>query len=457
MLKSFPESADKYDIVGASQFGPDFKWGVATAAYQIEGAYNKDGKGLSIWDVFTATKGKIPSGTNANVTCDFYHRYAHDLIQMHLLNIPNFRFSLSWSRIFPEGKGRLNRDGVDFYNRVIDFCLELGIEPWVTLYHWDLPQALENKGGWTTRDIIYWFSDYVACCVKEFGDRVKNWMVLNEPMGFTGAGYFLGIHAPGKTGLDNFLPAAHHAALCQAEGGRIIRELSKDSKIGTTFSGAHVAPYRPVPDDHDAAGRLDALLNRFFIEPLLGMGYPMQELKALRRIEQYIGPDDEKKLAFDMDFIGVQSYTREVVRHSYFVPFINAQIIKAERRAVETTAMNWEVYPESMYNILKKYAAYPNIPPIIVTENGAAFPDTLTDGTVQDDRRTAYIKQHVAQVLKAREEGVNVTGYFVWSLMDNFEWAEGYNPRFGLVYVDFKTQQRIIKSSGRWYSHFLRR
>jgi beta-glucosidase len=442
-------------LQGASQFGTDFQWGVATSAYQIEGAHNRDGKGLSIWDVFTATKGKIPSGTNANVTCDFYHRYVHDLILMSLMGIPNFRFSLSWSRIFPQGTGRANPDGVDFYNRVIDFCLELGIEPWITLYHWDLPYALEQRGGWTNRDIIYWFSDYVAYCVEQLGDRVKHWMLLNEPMAFTGAGYFLGIHAPGRTGLGSFLPAAHHAAMCQSEGGRIIRSLRNDCKIGTTFSGAHVEPYRMSQEDVTAAARIDTLLNRFFIEPLLGLGYPVDALKALRRIEEFIGPDDESKLPFKMDFIGVQSYTREVVKHSYFVPFVNAQIVKAERRAVHTTAMKWEVYPQSIYSILKKYAAYANIPQIIVTENGAAFPDTVIKGKVHDEQRIVYLQQHIAEVLKAREEGVNVGGYFVWTLMDNFEWAEGYNPRFGLVYVDFKTQQRIIKASGQWYGSFL--
>lgn len=451
----FPAPAELSTQITASQFGAGFKWGVSTAAYQIEGAHDKDGKGASIWDIFTATKGKIPSGANANKSCDFYHRYAHDLILMSTLGIPNFRFSLSWSRIFPDGTGRANRDGIDFYNRVIDLCLELGIEPWITLYHWDLPYTLEQKGGWTNRDIIYWFGDYVAFCIEEFGDRVKHWMVLNEPMAFTGAGYFLGIHAPGKKGMDNFLPAAHHAAMCQAEGGRIIRQLRSDCKIGTTFSAAAIEPHSAGADDVVAAGRMDALLNRLFIEPLLGMGYPFKELKALYRLEQFIGPDDEGKLKFDMDFIGLQAYTREVVRHSYFVPFINAQIIRAERRGVATTEMKWEVYPPSIYNILTKYAAYKNIPQIIVTENGAAFPDTVVNGAIPDDRRTAYLQQHIAEVYKAQQAGINVAGYFIWTLTDNFEWAEGYKPRFGLIYVDFKTQQRIIKSSGRWYKHFL--
>ena len=248
------------------------------------------------------------------------------------MNIPNFRFSLSWSRLFPNGTGKINPHGVDFYDRVIDLSLELGIEPWITLYHWDLPQALELKGGWTNRDILHWFGDYTEACVNRFGDRVKHWMVLNEPMVFTGAGHFLGVHAPGRKGLVNFLPAVHHAALCQAEGGRIIKELRSDCKAGTTFSGTYIQPNTIQDDDVVAAAKIDALLNRFFIEPLLGMGYPTKELKALQRMEDYMQQHDEALLQFNMDFIGVQGYTREIVQHNYFVPYVKASIIKAEKR-----------------------------------------------------------------------------------------------------------------------------
>lgn len=436
-------------------FGSDFKWGVSTAAYQIEGAHNIDGKGKSIWDVFANTRGKILNNHNANTTCNFYNQYARDITLMYELNIPNFRFSLSWSRIIPNGTGAINKQGIDFYNRVIDLCLELGIEPWITLYHWDLPFNLEKKGGWINREIIHWFSAYVEVCIKAFGDRVKHWMVLNEPMVFTGAGYFLGIHAPGKKGLTNFLSAAHHAALCQAEGGRIIRSLSKDCKIGTTFSCSHVEPLYNTANDAAAVIKVDALLNRMFIEPLLGLGYPAKDLKLLERIELYIKQGDEKKLAFDMDFIGIQNYTREIVTYAYFMPLINAKIIKADKRNVERTLMNWEVYPESLYHVLKKFNNYKNIKEIIVTENGAAFNDQVFNENVHDEKRVMYLQDHIAQLLRAKKEGVNVTGYFIWTLMDNFEWAEGYHPRFGLVHVNFSTNQRIIKSSGYWYQQFL--
>jgi beta-glucosidase len=438
-----------------NEFGENFNWGVSTAAYQIEGAYNTHGKGPSIWDVFSNTKGKIHLDQNANTTCNFYNKYAEDIILMNALNITNYRFSISWSRVFPKGTGAVNYAGVAFYNRLIDFCLELNIQPWITLYHWDLPYELEKKGGWNNREVINWFAEYVSFCVKKFGDRVKHWMILNEPMVFTGAGYFLGIHAPGKKGMSNFLSASHHATLCQAEGARIIKSFYPDAKVGTTFSCSHIHPNTESEVDVSAAIKVDALLNRMFIEPLLGLGYPLKELKILQRIEKYIRPNDEAKLKFDMDFIGIQNYTREIVSHSYFMPFINAKIIKADKRNVETTTMNWEVYPESIYAMLKKVSAYKNVKEIIITENGAAFPDKEVNGVVNDAARINYLQNYLSEVLRAKKEGVKVNGYFVWSFMDNFEWAEGYKPRFGLVYIDFKTQKRIVKSSGYWYRDFL--
>lgn len=438
-------------------FGDDFKWGVSTAAYQIEGAHNIDGKGLSIWDTFSQKKKKIFNNYNGNTACDFYTHYADDIALLYKLNIPNYRFSISWSRILPHGVGAVNIKGIDFYNKVIDFCLELGIEPWITLYHWDLPQELQQKGGWANREIINWFSYFVDCCIKNFGDRVKRWMILNEPMVFTGAGYFLGVHAPGKKGLSSFLAAAHHAALCQAEGGRIIKTLRSDCKVGTTFSYSHVEPYRNGKEkDLKAALKVDALLNRMFIEPLLGLGYPTKDLKILERIERFIYPHDEKKLKFDMDFIGLQNYTREIVSHAPLMPFVKAKIIKASKRNVQHTLMDWEIHPPSIYNALKQYSNYKQIKEIIVTENGAAFTDAYEEGMVNDSERVKYLQDYIAQVLLAKKEGVKVNGYFVWTLMDNFEWAEGFYPRFGLVYVDFATQQRVVKNSGRWYSQFLK-
>ncbi len=438
-----------------SNLEQDFKWGVSSAAYQIEGGCDVEGKGKSIWDVFANTKGKIHLDQNGDTACDYFHHYTHDISIMARLKIPNYRFSISWSRIIPNGTGAINPDGIDFYNRVIDFCLELGIEPWVTLYHWDLPYELEKKGGWNNREIIKWFADYVEVCTIYFGDRVKRWMVLNEPMVFTGVGYFLGRHAPGRKGLKSFLSAAHHAAMCQAEGGRVVRSMVEDCKVGTTFSSSHIMPYSQSSKDIAAAQRIDALLNRLFVEPLAGLGYPVKDLKLLRRLEPYIKDGDEQKLAFDMDFIGVQNYTRELVSRSPFIPLLWARIVSAESRGVETTDMNWEVYPEGIYEMLVKFSKYKSFKEIIVTENGAAFPDVLSNNKIEDGKRIHYLDQHIQQVFRAKKDGVKVNGYFVWSFTDNFEWAEGYKPRFGLVYIDYPTQKRIIKESGYWYSNFI--
>jgi len=372
------------------------------------------------------------------------------------MNIRNYRFSVSWTRILPEGTGQINQAGIDFYNKLIDLSLELGITPWVTLYHWDLPHSLEVKGGWTNRDVKDWFGDYVAICVKSFGDRVKNWMVLNEPTVFSAAGYFFGVHAPGRKSIEGFLAAAHHAALAQAHGARVIKALQPESNVGTTFSCSHVEPYTNREKDIKAAKKADLLLNRLFIEPLLGMGYPVNEIKTLRRIEKYIKQNDEQDLKFDMDFIGIQNYTREIIRYAMFVPFLQAKIVNAKDRKVEITAMEWEIYPESIYHILKKFQAHENIPPLIITENGAAFSDTLQNNVIHDPKRLQYIQNILQQVLRAKQEGVNVNGYFVWTFLDNFEWAEGYHPRFGLVHIDFQTQQRTVKASGHWYADFIK-
>tara|TARA_R110000765_G_scaffold27026_7_gene66008 strand:+ start:3354 stop:4715 length:1362 start_codon:yes stop_codon:yes gene_type:complete len=439
----------------ASHFGENFTWGVSTAAYQIEGAHDSDGKGQSIWDKFTENPKKIHNGENANTTCDFYNKYKEDILLMKSMNINNYRFSISWARVLPNGIGTVNEKGLQFYNDVINFCLAQGITPWITLYHWDLPQALEEKGGWTNRTIIKWFSEFTTLCANSFGDRVKHWMVLNEPMVFTGAGYFLGVHAPGKKGLKNFLPAAHHAVLCQAEGGRLLRQLIPDAQIGSTFSCSQIDPYRQNKRDKKTAIKVDALLNRLFIEPVLGLGYPTDDASILKKLQPYILPTDMANCKFDFDFIGIQNYTREKVKYSLLVPYIRAKIIKASTRNVKTTLMDWEMYPPSIYNMIKKYSDYPQIKKIIITENGAAFKDKVVKGGIADTDRLNFLQQYLNQVFKAKKEGLNVHGYFVWTFTDNFEWAEGYFPRFGLVHIDFNTLKRTIKESGKWFSEFL--
>ena len=437
-------------------FGTDFKWGVATAAYQIEGAQNIDGKSPSIWDTFSHKKGSIKTGENGDIACDFYHSYEKDLDLLKSLNMTVFRFSIAWSRILPNGSGTPNQSGLDFYHRVIDACLARGIEPWITLYHWDLPQILQDKGGWKNRDAVVWFSEYANLLTKTYGEKVKNWMVFNEPSAFTALGYLIGYHAPGLKGLKNYLPTVHHVCLCQAEGGRIIRKNVANANIGTTFSCSHVDVYKSEECDGNAVSRWDVLLNRLFIEPALGMGYPTESLPILRKLNKYIQPGDLEKLQFDFDFIGVQNYTREVVKANAFIPYMKGLEIKPVKRdAKEITDMGWEVYPEGIYKILKQFAAYPGVKKIFVTENGCAFPDEVVNGKVNDTKRIDFYQRYLKEVLRAKKDGVNIGGYFSWTLLDNFEWSEGFKPRFGLVHVDFKTQKRIIKESGYWFKDFL--
>jgi beta-glucosidase len=436
-------------------FGNNFAWGVSTAALQTEGSCNVDGKGTSIWDTFSGQKGKILNGDKPTIACNFYENYREDIDLVKKLNIPNFRFSISWPRILPTGEGEVNQAGIDHYHKVIDYCHAQGVEPWLTIYHWDLPQALEDKGGWTNRDIVGWFTNYVQICADAFGGKVKNWMVMNEPAVFTGAGYFLGIHAPGRMGLRNFLPAVHHVVLSLVAGAKVLRKALPHINLGTTFSCSYIEAYSDKPKDLAATRRADALINRLFLEPILGLGYPT-EVAALKGIQKYLKPGDEENMRYDdFDFIGLQNYTREIVKYSFFTPYIGAKLIKAEDRNVELTDMKWEVYPPCIYHMLMKYNSYPQIKKIIVTENGAAFPDVVTGDVVDDPKRVNYLQTHLGQVLKAKQEGCKVHGYFVWTLTDNFEWAEGYHPRFGLIHIDFETQKRIIKASGHWYAKLL--
>ncbi|SDJ21414.1 beta-glucosidase [Pedobacter sp. ok626] len=443
-------------MIKASDFGKDFLWGVATAAAQIEGAAEGYGKGLSIWDTFSKRSGKTKKGHQPTVACDFYHHYKEDIALVKLLGFGVFRFSISWPRILPTGKGDVNKEGLKFYHQVIDECLLQGIVPYVTLYHWDLPEALEDEGGWTAFSINYSFNLFVSICAKEYGDKVKNWIVLNEPFGFTSLGYMLGVHAPGKTGLTNFFSAVHHAAIAQADGGRILRSEVKNAHIGTSFSCSEIIPYTQSASDILAAKRVDCLMNRLFIEPLLGMGYPTANWDVMEKFSiQHSTWRHTERLTFDFDFIGLQNYFPLTIKYNAFIPVVQAWEVKAKSRKKPHTAMGWEINANSFYNIIKQFAAYPNIPPIMITENGAAYHDKVINQQVHDQDRIAYFEQYLAALLKAKREGLPITGYMAWTLMDNFEWGEGFNARFGLVHTDFKTQQRTVKDSGLWFKDFL--
>lgn len=442
----------------AKDFGEDFLWGVAQAAAQNEGAYNIDGKGLSIWDNFSRRQGKIKSGHKPYHACDFYHRYKDDLLLVKAMGFKVFRFSISWPRILPEGTGKINKEGIAFYHRLIDECLKLDLVPFVTLYHWDLPAALEKEGGWSSHLMNKWFTKYVTVCAEEFGSKIKNWIILNEPFGFTSLGYMLGKHAPGKIGMSNFLPAVHNAALAQAEGGRIIRKLVPHAYIGTTFSCSEVIPFSEKPLDIAAANRIDILMNRLLFEPLTGNRFPRGDFKFLDKLELYNKSwKYTERYSFNFDFIGIQNYFPVVVKHNSLIPIINASEVKAKTRNVPMTSMGWEINPDSFYRVLKRFSKYNCVKEIIVTENGSMFKDEMINGVINDEERIDYFKKYIAAMLRAKKEGLNIKGYFAWTLMDNFEWSEGYHARFGLIRVDFKTQLRTIKNSGYWFRDFLLR
>ncbi|WP_026750649.1 GH1 family beta-glucosidase [Sediminibacterium sp. C3] len=440
----------------ASDFGNDFLWGVVTAAAQNEGAPKLGGRGLSIWDEFAKKTGKIKSGHQPNIACDFYHRYKDDLLLVKALGFSVFRFSISWSRILPEGTGKVNPEGILFYHQVIDECLQLGLIPFVTLYHWDLPLALEKQGGWTSTHMLKWFSRYVQVCVKEYGEKVQHWIVLNEPMGFTSLGYMIGKHAPGKIGLSNFLPAVHNAVMAQAEGGRIIRTHVSGAVIGTSFSCSEIIPFTQSEKDKAAAKRIDILLNRLFIEPALGLGYPSDDFLLMDKLYLHNKAWKYKeRMQFDFDFIGIQNYFPVVVKYNAMIPIIQATDVSAKKRKLPVTDMGWEINPNSFYNIIEQFASYKGVKKIIISESGAYFKDKLIAGVIDDQQRIDYYQQFLQALLKAKNNKLPVAGYFAWTLMDNFEWSEGYHATFGLVHVDFATQLRTVKASGHWFRQFL--
>jgi beta-glucosidase len=444
-------------LFSCKDFGDDFVWGVASSAFQTEGAFKSEGKGLSIWDVFAQKQRfKIKDFSTPKHGNGFYENLEADIALLKELNVPAFRHSIAWSRILPEGNGAVNTKGLDFYNRMIDLCLEKNIEPWLTLYHWDLPYALHKKGGWTNRDILHHFEKFAEICAKNFGDRVKNWMVFNEPNAFVVLGYLLGIHAPGNMSLKKFLAATHHVALCHGLGGNVLKSEVAHSKVGSTFYSAVVDAYKQDEKNEMARKKADVLFNRLFLEPILGMGYPVQDLPLLNKMEPFIQQGDMEQIPFSFDFIGIQHYTRFITKYNPLIPIVNATQISAKGSGKPVTAMGWEIYPEGIYRVIQNFKAYPNMPELYITENGAAFKDVVYNGEIEDDNRIAYLQDYLAQVLKAKQEGVNIKGYFVWSFIDNFELGFGYKAKFGLVATNKKTHKRLVKKSGKWFAEFLK-
>ncbi len=454
--KYIPQDTQISIRFGAKDFGEDFVWGSAGSAFQTEGFLEADGRSPSIWDVFSTKPGKIRDGSSVGRATEFYQRFETDLDLIQNMNFGAFRFSVSWPRLIPGGTGRLNDPGADYYQRLIDSCLERGLTPWLTLYHWDLPQVLQDRGGWTNRDVIDWFTEYAGQAARLFGDRVKHWVVLNEPMAFTSLGYLLGRHAPGRKGMKFFLPAVHHAALCQAEGGRVLRGEISGATVGTSFSVSTFLPARNTEKDCLAASRLEAAMNRLFLEPSLGLGYPLDRIPALQDLEKHMKQGDSEKLAFDFDFIGLQYYFRLMAAHSWIPPF-HIREVPAGKRDVVTNCMGYEIYPQGIFNILKSFAEYKGIRKIVLTEAGVCLNDVPDDsGKISDTARINYYCKFLESMLLAKRIGVPLAGFFAWAATDNFEWAEGYAARFGLNYVDFTSQKRIMKASGEWFREFLR-
>lgn len=438
-------------MAGLLEFPQDFVWGAATAAYQIEGAWDEDGKGPSIWDVFCRVPGAIQNGDTGDVACDHYHRWQEDVALMRELGLRAYRFSISWPRVLPEGKGKVNLPGLDFYNRLVDALLAAGIQPFVTLYHWDLPQALQEEGGWPARDTACRFADYADVVSRRLGDRVHHWITLNEPWVAAYAGYGNGYHAPGIRNPLAAIQAAHHLLLAHGLAVPVLRENGDAAtRVGITLNLAPVHPASDRPDDEEAARRYDGFLNRWFLDPLFRGRYPEDMLEMLGAALPEGYEEDMETISVPVDFLGVNNYTRNVIANDPESAVVETREVKPTGRPY--TEMGWEVYPEGMYELLTRLHRDYAPPRLYVTENGAAFPDRVSaDGRVHDPQRVDYLREYIAQAHRALEEGVPLKGYFVWTLLDNFEWAYGYSKRFGIVYVDFATQERIIKDSGYWY------
>ncbi|MBN1121229.1 MAG: beta-glucosidase [Anaerolineae bacterium] len=443
-------------------FPDGFVFGAAASSYQIEGVWNEDGKGESIWDRFAHTPGKIKNGDTGDVACDFYHRYAEDIALMKELGLHAYRFSINWPRVLPDGLGRVNEKGLDFYKRVVDELLAAGIKPCVNLYHWELPQALQDQGGWMNRDCAAWLADFAALMVESLGDRVTDWMTLNEPMMVAALGHVMGWHAPGYRKPLQFFKVVHHLMLGHGLAARSIKAGEPDAKVGIALDLRPIYPLTGSKKDRRAVVKADALMRRTFLDPIFHGEYPPQFTDQLWPARVKIEPGDMQTIAVPLDYVGINTYTRDRVRFNRWAIGMGFSGVgpeapdgEFEQDGVQYTSMGWEVYPPVLYEVLMLLKNEYGNPACYVTENGAAFTDTVVDGRVHDEKRTAYLQAHLAGVRQAIDEGSNCRGYFVWTLLDNFEWAEGYSKRFGIVYVNHRTQERIVKDSGRWYQSLI--
>ena len=458
------ELLSKTEQVDAVTFPEGFLWGGATAAYQVEGAVAEGGRGQSIWDVFSHTPGKTFEGHTGDQAIEHYHRYREDVALMADLGLNAYRFSVSWPRIQPEGSGPAVEAGLDFYRRLVDELLSAGIEPWITLYHWDLPQALEDKGGWPVRDTAYRFAEYASLVHGALGDRVRHWTTLNEPFCASLLSYAAGVHAPGRTEPDAGLRAVHHMLLGHGLAVQAMRAADPQASYGITLNLYALGTATDSAQDADAIRRVDGLQNRIFLDPVLLGRYPEDVLADVEHLGG-VGEVEDGDLAVistPLDFLGVNYYTRHVVSggnppSDAPTTWVASSGIEHTKRGLPVTAMDWEVDPDGLYEVLTRLRdEYPEIP-LVITENGAAYADEVAeDGGVHDADRVSYIAGHLRACHRAISDGVALRGYFIWSIFDNFEWACGYDRRFGIVHVDYETQKRTPKDSSAFYGRIAR-
>jgi beta-glucosidase len=431
-------------------FPQGFLWGVASSAYQIEGAVNEDGRGLSIWDTFCHKPGNISNGETGDLAADHYHRWQEDVRILADLGAKVYRFSVAWPRILPNGTGQVNQAGLDFYDRLVDALLAAGIEPFLTLYHWDLPQTLQDRGGWPARDTARCFADYAHVVGQRLGDRVNYWATHNEPWVAAFVGYYEGRHAPGVQDPIAAFLAMHHLLLSHGLACEALRAACRNRpRMGIVLNLSPIHPASDSDADREAAALADAGLNRITLEPLFRRQYPPELVESLGPLYTPPQPGDMDHIAAPLDWLGVNYYSRDVVRDDPTDPIMHVAQV---RPVGNEYSQMWEIYPPGIYELLTRVWKDYRPPYIIVSENGIPVADAPDlDGRIRDPRRIAYLHDHIAQVHRAMSEGVPVRGYFVWSLTDNFEWAYGFSMRFGLVYIDYPTQTRTVKESGWWY------
>jgi beta-glucosidase len=435
-------------------FPQGFVWGAAAASYQIEGAAKEDGRGESIWDRFSHAPGNVDNGDTGDVACDHYHLWKDDIRLMKEIGLHAYRFSIAWPRIFPSGRGTVNEKGLDFYKSLVDGLLDKGIQPYATLYHWDLPQALQDQGGWPARSTAEAFVEYADVVTRTLGDRVVSWATLNEPMVSAYVGHLIGRHAPGHQDMEEMLAASHHLLLAHGMSVPVIRANAPKSKIGVVLNLQMHVPASPSPADRIAAWTGDGVQNRWYLDPISGRGYPEDVLKYFGKPMKAIQEGDLEKIQTRIDFLGVNHYFRTIHRHPDVPESENDPV---SVRAIENkTEMDWEIYPQGMFDILMRVHADYQFPEYYVTENGMAAKDLVEDGKVHDPRRIDYHRDYLTWARKAIEVGVPLKGYFAWSLLDNFEWGFGYAKRFGLIYVDYESQKRILKDSAYFYKDVIK-